>query len=122
MKWLLFAIIMAGLIIWWRSAHVEQNNRSTAKPKPKTPTTPKSMSQCPFCGVRFPSDEGTGGYCSVAHKKLLIHEVGGVRRNGLSRLITMSVQLTCLLNWFWCTTSAYRLGSFLEITSLTFSK
>jgi len=73
MKWLLFAIIMAGLIIWWRTAHIEQNNRSTAKPnpKPKTHTTPKLMSQCPFCGLRFPSDEGVGNYCSIAHKKAI---------------------------------------------------
>jgi len=71
MKWLLFAIIMAGLIVWWRTAHIEQNNRSTAKPKPKTRVTPKAMSQCPFCGVHFPSDEGVGNYCSAAHKKAI---------------------------------------------------
>ena len=69
MKWLLFTFIMIGLIIWWRHAHDEQNNRSSAKPR--KPVQPKPMTQCPFCGVHFPSDDGVGNYCSYAHKRAI---------------------------------------------------
>lgn len=78
MKWLLFTLILTGLIIWWRYAQIQQNNRSSAKPKPKTATQAKPqssapqksqvMQQCPYCGLRFPNDEGVGAYCSKEHR------------------------------------------------------
>ena len=34
MKWLLFTLILTGLIIWWRYAQLEQNKRSSAQPAP----------------------------------------------------------------------------------------
>ncbi len=75
MKWLLFTLILTGLIIWWRYAQLEQNKRSSAQPAPNkrsqaaassapTPT----MQQCPHCGLRFPQGEGVGTYCSKEHR------------------------------------------------------
>ena len=67
MKWLLFTLILTGLIIWWRHAKLEQNKRSSAKPSPvKRP--PAAMQQCPYCGLRFPQGEGAGSYCSKEHR------------------------------------------------------
>ncbi len=77
MKWLLFTLILTGLIIWWRYAQISQNNRSSAKPKakaaPKTSSSsksvePKNMEQCPHCGLRFPQGDGVGAYCSREHR------------------------------------------------------
>ena len=76
MKWLLFTLILTGLIIWWRYAQISQNSRSSAKPKAKaapknSPSSksaePKNMEQCPHCGLRFPQGEGVGAYCSREH-------------------------------------------------------
>ncbi len=78
MKWLLFLLIMTGLVIWWRYAQIEQNGRSSAKPAPRTntksnqqesPAKPQAMQQCPHCGLRFPGHEGVGAYCSLEHQQ-----------------------------------------------------
>jgi len=84
MKWLLFTLILTGLIMWWRYAQIEQNGRSSAKPnnpkqaKPKQPNSSQStvsktqeMKQCPCCGLRFPADEGVGAYCSAEHQNAI---------------------------------------------------
>jgi N-acetyl-anhydromuramoyl-L-alanine amidase len=63
MKWLLFIGIMMALIVWWRRAYHEQNERSSAKPQ-----LPAEMSRCPYCGLRFPKDNTFKGYCSFEHQ------------------------------------------------------
>ncbi|MFM9154987.1 MAG: hypothetical protein ACKOPD_02385 [Polynucleobacter victoriensis] len=67
MKWLLFTLILTGLVIWWRYAQLEQNKRSSAKPASEK-RTQAAMQQCPHCGLRFPQGEGFGAYCSKEHR------------------------------------------------------
>jgi AmpD protein len=82
MKWLLFTLILTGLIIWWRYAQIEQNGRSSTKTtkqakvsKPsdvkEKKSSPQEMNQCPSCGLRFPTDEGVGSYCSLEHRNAI---------------------------------------------------
>lgn len=63
MKWLFFIGIMTALIIWWRRAYHEQNERSSAKP-----SLPQEMSQCPYCGIRFLQENKYKNYCSLEHQ------------------------------------------------------
>lgn len=82
MKWLLFTLILIGLIIWWRYVQIEQNGRSSTKtPKQAKASKPndvkekksnhQEMKQCPCCGLRFPADEGFGSYCSLEHRNAI---------------------------------------------------
>jgi AmpD protein len=63
MKWLFFIGIMTALIIWWRRAYHEQNERSSAKP-----ISVEEMSRCAYCGLAFPKEDRYNGYCSLEHQ------------------------------------------------------
>ena len=87
MKWLLFALIMIGLIIWWRHTQIKKQVQPKKNPTQqghhpsagttKHPSTtqaaqsPKAMIQCPYCQVRFEEGSGDGAYCSKAHRQAI---------------------------------------------------
>lgn len=71
MKWLLFFAIMAGLLVWWRSAQQTQNRRSSAHSgNTPTPQTLK-MSKCPYCGLRFSAHDSFDEYCCSEHRQAI---------------------------------------------------
>jgi AmpD protein len=71
MKWLLFFAIMAGLLVWWRSAQQSQNRRSSVHPRNTPSPQALKMSQCPFCGLRFSAQESPDEYCCEQHRQAI---------------------------------------------------
>ena len=87
MKWLLFALIMIGLIIWWRHTQITKQVKPKKNPAQEAPRarpatsshspatqatqSPKLMVQCPYCQVRFEEGSGFGSYCSKEHRQAI---------------------------------------------------